>query len=312
MLSRLHQDALLASHEPAVLALFETLLTARGSHVDIALSARDALTLLSGPAEFALVLLDAHLPGMDLDRLLAEIHDATSSRPPAIVLISDTVSQDVLSRLAEGVIHDVIPRSVAPDFLGIRLDSAMRVRHLAAELETRTESTVMKIFHDPLTGAYNRETILSLLFRETDRVQRVKSELCVILFDINGFDHWTSRLSAETCDELSCEIAARTNRLLRSYDLLGRVGKHEFLIGLPGCDNLSAAMLAERIRRDVFGEPYKVAGESIRLSACFGISSSNGRSPLVVIREAELALAAARSEGAEPIQSANGEELLVW
>jgi len=38
---------------------------------------------------------------------------------------------------------------------------------------------------DRLTGVYNRETMLSILFRETDRVQRMKSSLCVILFDID-------------------------------------------------------------------------------------------------------------------------------
>lgn len=52
----------------------------------------------------------------------------------------------------------------------------------------------------------------------------------------------------------------------------------------------------------MFSTPYQVAGEVVRLSACFGISSSHGRSPLVVLREAEQALAWSRSAGADSIR----------
>ena len=91
-----------------------------------------------------------------------------------------------------------------------------------------------------------------------------------------------------------CQVAARTARLLRSYDLLGRPGMDEFLVVLPGCAMDNATMLAERLRMDVFSAPFHVGGESIRLSACFGLASSNGRSPVVVLREAEQALGRAR------------------
>ena len=84
--------------------------------------------------------------------------------------------------------------------------------------------------------------------------------------------------------------------------MLGRVGKDEFLLAMPGCSNLNAVMLAERLRLDVFSVPFQFDGESIRLSACFGIASSQGRSPVVVLRETEQALQWAKAEGPESIQ----------
>jgi GGDEF domain-containing protein len=89
---------------------------------------------------------------------------------------------------------------------------------------------------------------------------------------------------------------------LRSYDLLGRPGMDEFLIGLPACSPASAMILAERLRVGVFSVPLRVAGEAIRLSACFGIANSRGRSPVVVLREAEKALEWAKAAGPESIQ----------
>ena len=56
-------------------------------------------------------------------------------------------------------------------------------------------------------------------------------------------------------------------------------------------------MLAERLRVDVFSQPFQLPGKQIQLSACFGIASSNGRSPVVVLREAEKALCAAKDQG---------------
>ena len=98
----------------------------------------------------------------------------------------------------------------------------LREHRRPRELETLREAAVLNAQTDRLTGVYNRETMLAMLFRETDRVQRIKSSLCIVLFDIDDFGHWNSRLGSDACDELLCQVVTRTARLLRSYDLLGR------------------------------------------------------------------------------------------
>jgi len=49
---------------------------------------------------------------------------------------------------------------------------------------------------------YNRETMLAMLFRETDRVQRLNSSLSLLLLDVDDFGHWNSRLGNGACDDL--------------------------------------------------------------------------------------------------------------
>ena len=80
---------------------------------------------------------------------------------------------------------------------GARAGNPARRRHRNAQL-------------DRLTGVYNRETLLAMLFRETDRVQRMNSAMCLVLFDIDDFGHWNSRLGVDACDELLCQVATRT------------------------------------------------------------------------------------------------------
>jgi two-component system cell cycle response regulator len=324
---------LLASHDPALLAAVEPVLLASGAHVEIVLSLEAALASITGPEPPALALLDTGLPGLDprmnMERLLAAVRGEDCSRPLPVVLISDTVTQQWIDRLAEGIIDDIILRNDEALYWRVRIEMVLRNRHKSHELETFREAAALNAQMDHLTGVYNRETILAMLFRETDRVQRMNGALSLMLLDIDDFGHWNSRLGNDTCDDLLCQIAARLTRLLRSYDLLGRPGKDEFLLVMPGCSPVNAVMLAERIRVEVFCTPFRVTGESIRLSACFGIASSRGRSPVVVLREAEQALHWARTGGPESIQcfgdsphtsdapvtflcSSSGDDLLAW
>jgi diguanylate cyclase (GGDEF)-like protein len=246
-----------------------------------------------------------------------------------IILIADAVRRELIEHLQQSMADDMIPRAAVLCYWRLRVEHALRAHRLQRELANLRAAAVIDSQLDRLTGVYNRDALLTMMFRETDRVQRTKSSLCLVLFDIDDFGHWNSRFGGEVCDELLCQVAARTRRLLRSYDLIGRPGLDEFLVVLPGCEPANAMMMAERLRQDVFSEPYRVAGESIRLSACFGLATSCGRSPVVVLREAEQALDCAREAGPESIHCFNepqrpdpppvkfvsptsGDELVAW
>jgi diguanylate cyclase (GGDEF)-like protein len=276
-----------------------------------------------------LALIDTNLPGMPFGQLLVTLRADHSTTSFPIVLVADAVTEEALSRISESIVDDLILRSCAPAYWRLRIDQVFRARRGALELELIRESTVVSGQMDRLTGVFNREALLTHLFRETDRVQRLNSSLCLVLFDIDDFGHWNSRLGVEACDELLRMVVRRTSRMLRSYDVLGRPGQDEFLMVLPGCAAENALMLADRLRMDVFSTPFIVDDESIRLSACFGVAVSHGRSPVVVLREAETALQRAREAGPENIKlfgdaleplpapvtffsATSGDELLAW
>src|ERR1035437_2253425 len=268
-----------ASPEPALLAAVEPVLRAMGARVEVVLSARATLAAMTAPKPPELVLLDSNLPGMAMGQLLAAASAEAGGKRYPIILISDTVTEEWIDRLSEGVIDDLILRADEMAYWQLRLDMVMRTHHLADEVDTLRESAATNAQLDRLTGVYNREALLAMLFRETDRVQRQNGSPGLVLFEIDDCGHWNSRLGVDACDELLCQVVRRTTRLLRSYDLLGRPGMDEFLVVLPGCSATNAMMLAERLRMDVFSLPFHVAGESIWLSACFGVAASFGRLP---------------------------------
>jgi two-component system, cell cycle response regulator len=303
MLTEPPPEFLLASPDAALLTILEPVLQALGSRVEIALTSEAALRAMTANDAPALALVDARLTGSesasDITELLVAVRTQTSRRL-SLVLIADEVGEREAGLLAAGLIEDVAPRAMDAAWWRLRIQMALKGRSRVQELEVLRESSRHNLQMDHLTGIYNRETLMAVLFRETDRVQRMKSSLATILFDIDDFGHWNSRLGADACDDLLRQVVMRASRILRSYDVFGRPGKDEFLLALPGCTRAHAAMMAERLR-GIFSAPFEVEGKVIRLSACFGIADSLGRSPVVVLREAELALAHARMTGPETI-----------
>jgi two-component system cell cycle response regulator len=302
----MHTDAnptiLLASGSENLVSTITTALPDSGVRISIASSAQGALDAMCGPAAFSAVLVDAETPGLAVEQLLATIGSGGDDHRFPVLLVADNVRPEWLDRLAEGIIDDLLPRTLPPSHWRIRLDIVLRAFRQARELENLKESVALQWETDPLTGLPNRSSVLSMLFRETDRVQRMHTSLCLMVFEIDDLEHWHTRLGDSKAGELLLQVVARVRRLLRSYDLLGRVGNAEFVLGLPGCGAVNAISLAERIRMEIFAEPFQLRDQRIRLTAGFGIAPSHGRSPLIVLREAELALRSAQASGPEAIQ----------
>ena len=294
---------LLGSGSARLASAIRPALLGTGACVEIARTAQAVLEGLAGPTLPGLLLLDADLPGMPINQLLAALHAADRGWRFPVVLISGSIESEWLDRLAEGVIDDVIPPDLPAPHWRIRVDCALRAFRHGQELEHFRELAAQNSHTDPLTGLYNRAAMLSMLFRETDRVQRMKTPLCLMLLGMDDAAHWTARFGAAGWDEILIMAVERVRRLLRSYDLVGRAGPAEFVLALPGCSPVNAVTLAERIRIEVFALPFCVDGVSVRLTAGFGIASSDGRSPVVVLREAEQALAAAQAAGPESIRT---------
>ena len=302
-------NAILASADPILTryltAIFESL------EYDL-LAVADAETIIAEVERnrtAEVILLDERLPGIQRGDLLAALQETWTRASARLVLLSEfvqdrTASLCWLQRLQEGVLDDIVPHSATWEQWSARLLALRRTRGLADELEQMREAALHQVQYDRLTGTLNRDAMLTALFRETDRVQRMSGSLCLVMLDIDDFGHWNAELGNLVCDELLNQVSRRIERLMRSYDLLGRIGKDEFLLALPGCSMVNAVILAERLRSEIFAEPFAVQSEQIRLSACFGITSSRGRSPVVALREVEQVLAAARMNGPDTIRTA--------
>jgi diguanylate cyclase (GGDEF)-like protein len=263
-----------------------------------------AMEFLLGPNPAEIALLDDTLSGQSGLLLAAELKRRPGAKQTWIMLLSGSADAATITAAADAGVDDLLlcgsdraSISISEMELRVRLSVAGRVQELARRLQTQAEAVSFHAAHDRLTGLWNRESLLSLLFPETDRVQRMATPLAFMLLDVDSFARVNAEYGYEAGDKILQELASRLRRYMRSYDLLGRFGEDEFLLALPGCNSHQARDLAERIRTTMLRRPFDAGRDMITLTASIGLAQSRGRSPLVVLREAERALATAKLDG---------------
>jgi diguanylate cyclase (GGDEF)-like protein len=265
---------------------------------EVATSGTEALVRLTGATPPAMALLDMDLPVLGGAEIAAELRRRKEKRPGWVMLMGRQASRERVRMAMESGCDDFLRLPADASDLKVRIRVAERVLSLTTQVQKQSAELRYHATHDGLTGLWNREALLSLIFQETDRVQRMRTPLSLMLLDLDDFSRVNHDYGYEAGDRVLVELANRFRRQLRSYDLIGRCGEDEFLLALPGCSLENAKDLAGRIREGILGKPFAaVDHEATTLTASIGVATSRGRSPLIVLREAERGLAEAKLGG---------------
>jgi diguanylate cyclase (GGDEF)-like protein len=265
--------------------------------VEVAASGTEALARLTSPLPPTMTLLDMGLPAPGGAEIAAELRRRRDSWHGWVILLSRQTSPERVRLALESGCDDFLKIPADAADLKVRIRVAERVLGLTNQVQKQSAELRYHATHDGLTGLWNREALLSLVFQETDRVQRMRTPLSLMLLDLDDFSRVNHDYGYEAGDRVLVELANRFRRQMRSYDLIGRCGEDEFLLALPGCTLESAKVLAGRIREGILAKPFPVGHEATTLTASFGVATSRGRSPLIVLREAERGLAEAKLAG---------------
>jgi len=263
-----------------------------------------ALQRLQDPNPPEMALLSSSLTPVSGIDVGLEIRRRSRRRKLWLMLMSDTPSATEVSMATEAGIDEFLLKPVDFQELRMRISTGERVQSLYRELSDSAFALEFYSTHDPLTGTWRRESMLDLLFKETDRVQRLKTPASILLIHIDGFEMIAQRRGHNDADKLLKMLANRLRHQLRSYDMLGRYAEDQFLIALPGCLGADAEVKAERILQFIARRPFMVEGNEIFLTVSIGIAESLGRSPLIVLREAERAVSAAKQQGKSTVRYA--------
>lgn len=136
---------------------------------------------------------------------------------------------------------------------------------------TREEWIARLAITDSLTDLYNRRQFNRLVEAEISKARRYSRPLSVIMFDIDFFKRINDTFG-HTIGDIVLKIVARvTKKTLRVSDIPARYGGEEFIILLPETAALKAAVIAERLRRQI--ELTTAQGEECpAVTASFGVS----------------------------------------
>jgi diguanylate cyclase (GGDEF)-like protein len=151
---------------------------------------------------------------------------------------------------------------------------------------------------DGLTGIFNHLHIVTKLEGEVARSRRYRSNLSVILFDIDNFKDVNDRYGHLAGDQVLIRVAQLIKNSVRNIDAVGRYGGEEFLAVLPETDGEAALTMAERVRSRIQDEYFVYEDQVIRLTLSGGVADyTNETEASKLIRIADDNLLAAKKQG---------------
>ncbi|MDQ5833003.1 MAG: diguanylate cyclase [Actinomycetota bacterium] len=140
-----------------------------------------------------------------------------------------------------GLARDITARKLAEQHTQ---QQAAELERLAAQLEQLT-------LHDELTGLYNLRGLELLGGGAVDRSARDGSALCVLFLDLDGLKAINDGFGHAAGDAALIAAAGVLRGALRRTDVIARIGGDEFGAVLVGTSPAEAAVLCDRVRRDM-------------------------------------------------------------
>lgn len=203
----------------------------------------------------------------------------------------------------------------------LRLESPIDLRVALVsyflEVHRRLESPTfieMKLFEearelayrDELTGLRNYRFFDEFLRREVSRGNRYRSQVSLVLIDIDDFKSYNDHLGHLAGNQALVGVADLITASLRDVDVAVRFGGEEFAVVAPETPKLGAQKLAQRIRdrveRQSFpGEERQPGG---RLTVSLGVASYPGDADSAedLVRRADQALYLGKASGKNQVR----------
>lgn len=182
-------------------------------------------------------------------------------------------------------------RAIVPQ-LAVLIDRAA-LKHKAGEFEQLSVT-------DALTGLLNRRYLEERLAEEIKRSNRHDFPVSFMMIDVDEFKSYNDSFSHPEGDRALKLVAQYLKETLRDADIAARYGGEEFSILLPQTTSVEAAIIAERVRErvDQAQFPNRKVTVSIGVASCSQIVCS----PTEIIKAADKALYAAKSQGRNNVQ----------
>ncbi|WP_294964763.1 bacteriohemerythrin [Sulfurimonas sp.] len=125
---------------------------------------------------------------------------------------------------------------------------------------------------DSLTGVLNRRKFAEISALELQRSSRYKSNLSFLMLDIDHFKNINDTYGHAVGDEILKHFASICLEMIRTLDVVARVGGEEFIIMLPETTGEDAYQFAERFREKIYSSEVNIKENLIKYSVSIGIA----------------------------------------
>jgi len=253
----------------------------------------------------AIVITDWMLPDSSGPELCERIRaESPESYTYIILLTSMTEKEDIVRGLSSGA-DDYLTKPFDRDELLARIGVGRRIIGLHREIDAKNKLLLEMAHTDSLTGLPNRRAIEEWAKRQLRGAARHGYSLWVVLADLDGFKNINDSYGHEAGDQVLCGVARILKEHTRASDLSGRMGGDEFLLVMTHVEKANIPLAVERLREKIALLKFSFGGESISVTASFGICGFQGKEPpefSVLVRQSDNALYGAKRSGRNQVK----------
>src|SRR5689334_12708488 len=204
-------------------------------------------------------------------------------------------------RAADGTwrhVESTLLRYQAP---GEPVQMLVTARDVSDQVALRQQVTHLT-FHDGLTGLPNRAYVEERA-RDMLHDTAVAARTGVIFLDLDRFTAVNDSVGHGAGDLVLAQAARRLRAVVPVHDTVARWGSDEFAILVENAGGAQeVAEIAERLAGAIGGEPFRVGGQQLALTASVGVALADVDPPGLVLRNADVAMARAKDAGGDRVE----------
>jgi two-component system cell cycle response regulator len=250
---------------------------------------------------YDLVIVSLGLENFDGLRLCSQIRSLERTRNVPILALAEPDNSARMVRGLEIGVNDFLVRPIDRHELLARVRSQVRKRRYAERLRDNVQMSIEMAITDALTGLFNRRYMESHLCTLIEQAASRGKPLAALVIDIDYFKSINDSHGHDAGDDVLRDFALRIKRSIRGIDLACRYGGEEFVLVMPETDMAVAAMVAERLRRRIAGEPFAIqqGAKTIPVTISIGIAALRGKEDTAasLLKRADQALYRAKRDG---------------
>ncbi|MBN9082621.1 MAG: PleD family two-component system response regulator [Rhizobiales bacterium 62-17] len=249
---------------------------------------------------FELVVVSLSLKDFDGLRLCSQLRSLERTRHLPILLVADLDDRTKVLRGLDLGVNDYISRPVDQNELIARSRTQVRRKRYTDALNNNVQASIELALVDALTGLYNRRYLEMHLAEMLDQATARSRPLSLMILDIDHFKAVNDTHGHDAGDDVLKGFSHRVKNVIRSADLICRLGGEEFVVIMPDTGMVVAHRIAERVRCAVeesmfgIGEGAKLIPITVSIGLALSIDDTD---PDMLFRRADRALYRSKNEG---------------
>lgn len=275
----------------------ELALKTRGYELFFATDGADGLDIFRRESPIV-TLLDLRMPVMDGTAFLKAVCPSPES-PYAIIMLTGHADDSEVEVCYKLGIHAFLRKPFNIYELNGAIEQNIKLKQAQISLQQLNKKLDKLATFDTLTGLYNRAMLVEHLQQAIRRASRSRQSFGLFYFDIDNFKKVNDACGHSVGDELLQQVSKRVGQLIRSSDILARMGGDEFVLLTEGMQkSADLATMAGDILREIAAEIY-IGRQPVHVSCSIGISvyPDCGSTPEELIKTADMAMYKAKDAG---------------